>query len=848
MPEKPTYEELELRNKELELETFRKAFLRIACLLAVSLLVFWSSTARAQNPTISMSDQEQKWLSEHRTLRLGVGVAFPPFMWVEKKDGQHIFKGMVSDYVDLLSERLGVDMQIVFGIPFKEALDRGRIGRIDFFPCLSKTLERSQFLLFTKPYLSYPLVIITRESAPIVGGVEDLKGKPFAVVKHLFVYSKIQNEYPNLDLNYVFTGKVEENLEAVSLGRADACIINLAAASYYIQKKGLTNLRIAASVNWKGVQLSIGVRKDWPILQGIIGKALASISQEEKDRISQRWIRAGYEPGVAIGLIWRWSSGIGLGIAVLFSLFFFWNRRLQKEIVEKEKAETETFQQKEKAERYLSLAGVMFIGLDRDGNVNIANKKACNILECNEIDIIGQNWFDNYIPQRFRHDVHSVFRQLMDGSVEPVEYYENPIITKSGKEKHIAWHNTYMADDAGKITGILSSGEDITEKKLLEAQLLQSQKMEAVGTLAGGIAHDFNNILAVILGNAELAADDIPPGNPAGKSLKAIHQASLRAKDMVRQLLAFSRKSDEETSLLNMTPIIKESMKMLRSAVPTSIEFKLHISGDACNILGDAAQINQIMMNLVTNASHAMSEAGGLLEVTLEKIILPEETPCFDFILPPGPHIRLKVRDTGKGIEPKILARIFEPYFTTKEVGKGTGMGLSVVHGIAKRHDGGILVESTPGEGTVFEIYFPALEKMVAEEEKPEGEIKGGSESILFVDDEESMVDLNHQRLTRLGYEVKSTTQPVEALEWFKADPDQFDVIITDMTMPRMTGDRLAVEVLKIQPNMPVIICTGYSERMSAEKAETLGVSKYIEKPIDLRNLAASLREVFDKK
>jgi len=410
-------------------------------------------------------------------------------------------------------------------------------------------------------------------------------------------------------------------------------------------------------------------------------------------------------------------------------------------------------------------------------------------------------------------------------------------------------------DENGKITELYGTSQDITERmqkdeerKQLQGQLQQSQKMEAVGTLAGGIAHDFNNILAVILGNAELAADDIPPGNPAGKSLKAIHQASIRAKDMVQQLLAFSRKSDEETKLLNMTPIIKESLKMLRSAVPTSIEFKQHISGDACNILGDAAQINQIMMNLVTNASHAMSEEGGLLDVTIEKMILQEETPCFDFILSPGPHIRLKVRDTGKGIPPKILARIFDPYYTTKEVGKGTGMGLSVVHGIVKSHGGGILVESTLGEGTVFEIYFPALEEMSEKEKEPEGEIKGGSERILFVDDEESMVDLNRQRLERLGYQVKSTTRPLQALEWFSADPDGFDVIITDMTMPRMTGDRLTKEILTIRPQMPVIICTGYSERMSEKRAETLGVRKYIEKPIALRNLASALREVLDEK
>ena len=419
-----------------------------------------------------------------------------------------------------------------------------------------------------------------------------------------------------------------------------------------------------------------------------------------------------------------------------------------------------------------------------------------------------------------------------------IEVFGYPVMNRKGNLEYVVLQHY----------DITESKQAAEEKRKLESQLQQSQKMEAIGTLAGGIAHDFNNILAVILGNAELAADDIPPGNPAGKSLKAIHQASIRAKDMVRQLLAFSRKSDEETKLLNMTPIIKESMEMLRSAVPTSVEFKQHISDDPCNILGDAAQINQIMMNLVTNASHAMSEEGGLLDVTLGKIILQEEKICFDWVLTPGPYVRLKVRDTGDGIEPEIMTRIFEPYFTTKEVGKGTGMGLSVVHGIVKRHGGGIRVESELGEGTVFEIYFPTLEKTIEKEKEPDGEIKGGSERILFVDDEESMVNLNQERLERLGYNVIPKTDPLEALEFFRANPDQIDLIISDMTMPHMTGDKLAQEILNIRPEMPIILCTGYSERMSEDRAQEIGVRKYIEKPIEKETLARAVREVLDGK
>ena len=515
------------------------------------------------------------------------------------------------------------------------------------------------------------------------------------------------------------------------------------------------------------------------------------------------------------------------------------------DVTDRKLAEEALRQSEQKFHLLFDNAPVGYQSLDENGCFLDVNQAWLDILGYERHEVIGK-WFGDFLPL----ELVEVFKERFKKNIQRHDLIPNvefPLLKKDGSIAMVDYMARIGRDEEGHFIRTHCAFMDITESRKLEEQLRQSQKMEAVGTLAGGIAHDFNNILAVILGNTELAAFDIPDSNPAAMSLKAIRQASLRAKDMVQQLLAFSRKSDEKSRPFNMTPIIKESMKMLRSAVPTSVAFKQHLSGDLCNVQGDATQINQIVMNLVTNAAHAMSEEGGLLEVNLENITLQEEKSCFDWVLSPGKYVRLKVRDTGEGIAPAIIERIFEPYYTTKEVGKGTGMGLSVVHGIVKRHGGGIRVESEVEKGTIFEIYFPALENAAEEKKEPEGEIKGGSERILFVDDEESLVSLNQQRLERLGYNVKSTTKPMEALEWFRTDPDQFDVIITDMTMPQMTGDRLAAEVLKIRPHLSVIICTGYSERMSAKKAETLGVSKYIEKPIGLRNLASSIREVLDE-
>ncbi|MBT3185535.1 MAG: PAS domain S-box protein [Nitrospina sp.] len=291
--------------------------------------------------------------------------------------------------------------------------------------------------------------------------------------------------------------------------------------------------------------------------------------------------------------------------------------------------------------------------------------------------------------------------------------------------------NFHINPDNKKVQ-VLGVTRDITDRieaeaetKRLQDQLVQAHKMESIGTLAGGIAHNFNNILAIIFGNVELATDDVPDENPATENLEEIRHASIRAKDMVRQLLSFSRKADEKNKHLNVAPIINDSLKMLRTAIPASVEFKTHVTDEACNILGDEAQINQVVMNLVTNAAHAMSEEG-LMEVTLKNIQLQEEKTCFDWVLSPGDYVILKVRDSGEGMTPETMARIFEPYYTTKDIGKGTGMGLSVVHGILKRFDGGIRVESEPSKGTLFEAYFPALKRMVGKEKIPEGETKKG--------------------------------------------------------------------------------------------------------------------------
>ncbi len=395
------------------------------------------------------------------------------------------------------------------------------------------------------------------------------------------------------------------------------------------------------------------------------------------------------------------------------------------------------------------------------------------------------------------------------------------------------------------VSFILTIFHNVTEQKHLEAQLQQFQKMESIGTLAGGIAHDFNNILGIIIGNAELALDDVPKGNPARFNLEEILTGSSRAKDVIRQLLSFARKTKPEKKPTNIIPIVKESLKLLRSSIPASIEIRQHISKNVDTILADPTQINQVLINLCTNADHAMTD-GGIVEVSLKNVELGEDTTAQYPNLNPGRYVNLTISDTGHGMSPEEIDRIFDPYFTTKGVDKGSGMGLAVVHGIVMNHDGAIFVDSELGKGTTFNIFFPITEKEPVPEIQMDEDLPTGKERILFIDDEESMVNVGRYRLERLGYQVETKTSPVEALELFRANPDQFDLVITDMTMPQMTGDHLVEKILKIRPDLPTIICTGFSEKIDEEKAKGIGIRQYIEKPLKRSDLAKLVRKALD--
>ncbi len=388
------------------------------------------------------------------------------------------------------------------------------------------------------------------------------------------------------------------------------------------------------------------------------------------------------------------------------------------------------------------------------------------------------------------------------------------------------------------------------EKKILTAKLRQAQKMESIGTLAGGIAHDFNNLLTAVLGFAEIAFEKCAPGSSIYSDLGQILKAGNRAKELVKHILAFSRQGEIEKKPVQIQTVIREAIKLLRASLPTTMEIKQDIDKQCGPINADPTQIHQVLMNLCTNAAQAMrDQTDGVLSVALKEVVLNPENMAMHPDIVPGNYIKLTISDTGCGIKEDICEKIFEPYFTTKGKGKGTGLGLSVAYGIIKDHSGDITVYSELGKGTTFNIYLPriAVEHVDIELYTPKS-ITGGTEHILLVDDEEMIVQMMEKMLTNLGYQVTALLSGIEAFEQLKAQPDKFDLVITDMTMPLITGKELSQKILEIHPEKPIILCSGFSEQINDTIAKKIGIREYLMKPIVNRDLAKTIRKILDEK
>ncbi|MBN1803917.1 MAG: PAS domain-containing protein [Sedimentisphaerales bacterium] len=448
---------------------------------------------------------------------------------------------------------------------------------------------------------------------------------------------------------------------------------------------------------------------------------------------------------------------------------------------------------------------------------------------------------DNLLPELWRNRIKEVYQSGKSATYEQICDDNLTFFITLEPIAGSGYVNAYGLD----ITK-LKKAEN--EKMELELQLSQKQKMEAVGTLAGGIAHDFNNILGAMQGYLELSLDDLPDDNPVREHLEQIMSCVGRAAKLVKQILTFSRKDqqEQEKEPVLISSIVKEVLGMLRSSLPATIKISRKIQADTCLVMADSTQIHQVLVNLCTNASHAMKENGGQLEVILENANLKSETRVGDEHLQPGKYVKITVSDTGHGIDKEIIGRIFEPFFTTKKKNEGTGLGLSVVHGIIKSHNGAITVSSTPGKGTTFEIFLPEIESDDARQDQLSQPEKD-KELILLVDDEEMIINSTSKILQRLGFDVITKSSSIDALETFQEEPEKFDLVITDQVMPNMTGTQLAEKLLSIRPDIPIILCSVFPEEVSDEEIKRIGIKKFVAKPISMQKINKVIRTVLDK-
>ncbi len=804
-------------------------------------------------PTVTCAASDNS--SPHKKIIAAVPSDFPPTYYKNKTTGKA--EGFAIDILEEIAGNAGIEVSYVFGKPWDEIHQMLIDGKADVIPNLTISDDRKKIFLFSSPVETIPINYIVRTQDKKTTSIKS--GMAVGVMRGSYADSYLSDRK---DVTVTGFDSLQSLLFELLAGHLDIILTvspNIKKLAYEIGVDDRITFIEPPIIDGKR---GIAINKNNKDLYEIIEKGVGNlVGTERYKEIYEKWWGKP-RPYWTVKKVFLFSIVISIILIFIFLITYArsitnLNDKLNLAISEvdderiKLKNALDELHNSEKrfSELFNYIADPIYIS-NMDGAIVAANDQACKILGYTKEEILSCSIHDIDV---ISNHPEQVAKQLSGFTYDSLAKFESVHQRKDGSQFPVEVHARHII--FGNKPAIMGVARDVSEIKRaenerinLEKQLMLSQKMESLGILAGGIAHDFNNILGAVLGYAEIALDDSPANSLVAKYLTQVITAGNRAKELVKQILTFSRQAKSNLEPLQPSLLIKEALKLLRPSLPATITIEHDLDEDAYPVLVDATQFHQIIMNLCTNAYHAMEERGGTLSISLKnKTFSP-----LDFVKSNevrfGNFVQLSVQDTGPGISPEIQEKIFDPYYTTKEVGKGSGMGLSIVHGIVKGYDGFITCESVIGQGTIFTVTLPALGNQIEMTTLPKETCSVGTERILLIDDEQMLVEMGQAMLERLGYTVTIYTDSREALSTFANRPNDFDLVITDQTMPMMTGMDIAQRMLLIRPDLPIILCTGYSSIIDKDKARTCGIRGFASKPLTKNDLAMLVRNALDGK
>ncbi len=789
---------------------------------------------------------------------------YPPFATV-RPDGTA--DGFSVDLLKAVVNLTGADIEFEVG-PWYEIRKKLENGELDVLPLVSYSEERDKLLDFTAPYLRMHGSIFVRKNEKRIHKEADLKNREVIVMRGDTAHEYA--ERTKLAGRLVLTDTFNEAMTLLSSGKHDAVIIQQVVGHQIIRKLGITNVKDIGtfkenSLRPVGVPLigfeqkfCMAVKDGDKELLSRLNEGLAIvIADGTYDLLYRKWFEPILpRPSVSPLDIIKYVLAVLIPLILIMAVFSLWY--LKHQVLKKTLSLRQEIEHRKEAEKALRDSKLRQNEAVRGGNVGLwdwdlitsrvnysAEWKRQIGYEEHEISDSVEEWKKRIHPDDLDKTLKKVKKILKSGGQGDDIVFR--FRHRNGSYRWILVHSSCIRNETGRSIRMLGSHIDITDRKKMEEELSQSRKMESIGTLAGGIAHEINNILGIIMGNTEMALNDAPEENSVREYLNEILNASHRAKDVVLQIMSFARKTPADRKPVRIDIVIQESLKLIRATIPASIKIHHQISPDIKMVLGNSTEISQILINLFRNSAQAMDNETGLIELTLVMVSLDKITTEEYEDVRAGEYVKLTVKDNGKGIDPGILDRVMEPYFTTKPVNEGLGMGLAVVYGLIKKHEGALRISSRQNEGTTVEILFPVTDLTEDVENSDSASLPSGTENILFVDDEPALVRMAVRILELNGYNTTGESSSVNALEIFRDSPDAFDLVISDVSMPEMTGDQLARIILEIRPDIPVILVSGYSERINDAEAEKLGVRAYAVKPLNKEKLLKTVRRVLDQ-